>query len=125
MLFHHIPFFARYQLGLFKMPDNLGREPKCSCTAALESFGTIFSEFRLRLANTTGSVQGSHLVSPVFESPSGLVSEVVYQTLPPWVTPWWGGWGYPADVRANTMCSVSTKTNIPLPLPFYQKIFIY
>ena len=29
-------------------------------------------------------------MSPVFESPSGLVSEVVYQTLPPWVTPWWG-----------------------------------
>ena len=28
-----------------------------------------------------------------------------------------GGWGYPADVRANTMCSVSTKTDIPLPLP--------
>ena len=29
-------------------------------------------------------------MSTVFESPSGLVSEVVYQTLPPWVTPWWG-----------------------------------
>ena len=27
---------------------------------------------------------------PVFESPSGLVSEVVYQTLPPWVMPWCG-----------------------------------
>ena len=27
-----------------------------------------------------------------------------------------GGWEYPADVRANTMCSVSTKTDIPLPL---------
>ena len=28
------------------------------------------------------------------------------------------GWGYLADVRANTMCSVSIKTDIiPLPLP--------
>ena len=29
-----------------------------------------------------------------------------------------GGWGYPADVQANTMCSVSTKTDIPLPFTF-------
>ena len=35
------------------------------------------------------------------------------------VTAMVGGWGYPADVQANTMCSVSTKTDIPLPLPFY------
>ena len=76
-------------------------------------FFFFFFFFFLRLASTTGSVGSSHPMSPVFESPSGLVSEVVYQTLPPWL----GGWGYPADVRANTMCRVSTKTDIPLPLP--------
>ena len=71
----------------------------------------------IQLASTTGSVQGSHLVSPGIESPSGLVSEVVYQDVTTMGDTMVGGWGYPADVRANTMRSVSTKTDIPLPLP--------
>ena len=54
------------------------------CVSDISSFLLFWLK---RLASTTGSVRGSHLVSPVFESPSGLVSEVVYQTLPPWVTP--------------------------------------
>ena len=49
-----------------------------------------FSKGGVALENSLRSGEFKAELDKCNINPSGLVSEVVYQTLPPWVTPWWG-----------------------------------